>query len=90
MTYKILSINPGSTSTKIAVFEDETLIFKKSLSHTIEELKPFSCNNDQIDYRKQMILSALQENGLKIEDLDAYVTRGGGQCSHIGLSLIHI
>ena len=81
---KILSINPGSTSTKIAVFEDEELIFKKSLNHTPEELKSFSCNNDQIDYRKQMILDALGENNISINELEGFVSRGGGQCSHIG------
>lgn len=81
---KILAINPGSTSTKIAVFEDDKEIFKKSLVHTAEELKDFKNNNDQIPYRKQMILDALQENGLSLSDIDGFAARGGGQCSHVG------
>ncbi|MCD8028458.1 MAG: butyrate kinase [Erysipelotrichaceae bacterium] len=81
---KILVINPGSTSTKIAVFEDLNQIFKKNIIHTMDELNQFQNNNEQIPYRKQMILDALQENGYNIQNMDAFASRGGGQCSHIG------
>lgn len=81
---KILSVNPGSTSTKIAVFEDEEPLFKSTLNHTAEELAVFPCNNDQIDYRIQMILDTLREHDLQLEDMSAFVGRGGGQCTHTG------
>lgn len=81
---KILAINPGSTSTKIAVFEDEKEIFKKTLTHTTEELAAYSSINEQLAYREQMILDALEENGLSLFDIDAFSSRGGGQCSHTG------
>lgn len=81
---KILAINPGSTSTKIAVFENLEKVFIKSLSHNSEELSQFKCNNEQIPYRKKMILDALNENNMTLQDIDAFAARGGGQCSHIG------
>ena len=81
---KILAINPGSTSTKIAVFDNKREMFRKVLTHTPEDLALFSNNNEQIPYRKQMILDALCENSLSIQDIDVFSTRGGGQCSHIG------
>ena len=74
---KMLIINPGSTSTKIGVFEDEKEIFEKTLRHEIEELKNFDKLTDQYNFRKTIIEEVLCEAGMKIEDLDAVVGRGG-------------
>lgn len=81
---KILAINPGSTSTKIAVYENLTEVFTHTLSHSKEELSKYKCNNDQLPYRKGLILNALETHNLTIHDIDIFVGRGGGQCSHIG------
>lgn len=81
---RVLAVNPGSTSTKIAVFDDERCVFRKSLEHTPDELARFSCNNDQLGYREQMVVDALAEHALTPSDMDAFAGRGGGQCSHVG------
>jgi len=74
---KLLIINPGSTSTKIGVFENETCIYEKTLSHTIEELSPYKKMTDQYDFRMGIIVDALKDAGILVEDLDAVVGRGG-------------
>ena len=74
---KLLIINPGSTSTKIGVFEDETSIFEKTLRHTIEELAPFHNMTDQYDFRMGIILDALAEANIPMASLSAIVGRGG-------------
>lgn len=74
---KQLIINPGSTSTKIAVFEDENLIFEKTLRHTNEELSVYHKVAEQFEFRKQLILEALKENSIPVDSLDAVVGRGG-------------
>jgi len=77
MSYKILAINPGSTSTKIAIYENEKEIFEKTLRHTNEELAPFENVSDQLEFRREVILDAVSESGIKIEELAAVVGRGG-------------
>lgn len=72
-----LIINPGSTSTKIAVFEDENSIFETTLRHSNEELGKYSKVADQFEFRKNLILNALKENKISLESLDAAVGRGG-------------
>lgn len=88
MSYRILCVNPGSTSTKIAVFDgaDGELeeVFRENIQHSAEDLAGFSCNNDQIPYRTELILRALDEHGMTLDDMDAFGSRGGGQCSHVG------
>jgi len=74
---KLLIINPGSTSTKIGVFENETSIFEASLSHSMEELAPFEKMTDQYDFRMGIIVNALKDAGIDVEDLSAVVGRGG-------------
>ena len=54
MSFQILTINPGSTSTKIAIFEDEKEIFSKTLRHTAEELSPYATVASQFQFRKQV------------------------------------
>lgn len=77
MTFKILTINPGSTSTKIAVFEDEKEIFSKTLRHSAEELSPFQTVASQFQFRKDIIVSVLKAEGIDIHSLSAIVGRGG-------------
>lgn len=72
-----LVINPGSTSTKIAVFDDEELIFEKTLRHQTEELEPFEKMSDQYEFRMNIILDALKENSIELSSLAAIVGRGG-------------
>ena len=76
-TYKILAINPGSTSTKIAVYENETQIMEKTLRHSTEEINKYEKIFDQFEFRKNVIVDALSEAGIAIEELDAVVGRGG-------------
>ncbi len=75
--YKILVINPGATSTKIAVYEDENEIFSKTIYHSNEELAKFEKISDQYEFRKNTIIKALEEAGFSFEDFSAIVGRGG-------------
>ncbi len=75
--YKLLTINPGSTSTKIGVFENDKNIFEKSLRHQVEELKHFDAIVDQKEFRTNVILDALKENNIDIDSIDAFIGRGG-------------
>jgi butyrate kinase len=77
MAIKSLIINPGSTSTKIAVFEDEKMLFDKTLRHTNEEIAQFSSIVDQKDFRKKIILDFLKEQNFDIRSIDVCVGRGG-------------
>lgn len=73
---KILAINPGSTSTKIAVYEDETPILVNNIRHTVEELSEFPRIIDQFEFRKNLVLDTLEAKGIPF-DFDAIVGRGG-------------
>ncbi len=77
MPYRILVINPGSTSTKIAVFEDARNIFTETLRHTNEELAPFTNVADQFEFRKSVILDALEKHSVSVNSLSVVVGRGG-------------
>ena len=74
---RILVINPGATSTKIAVYEDETEVFSASLSHAPEELSGFSRVVDQLPLRERLVRSALQNAGYATASFDAVCSRGG-------------
>ena len=74
---KLLIINPGATSTKIAVFEDEEQLFKVTIDHSAEELDQFPRVIDQADYRKEAILKAITEAGYQLGDFAAVCGRGG-------------
>ena len=76
-TYRILTINPGSTSTKFAVYDDESDIFTQTIRHGQEELSRFGSIIEQKDYRKDCIVSALAEAEIGGETLDAVAGRGG-------------
>lgn len=76
MTY-ILAINPGSTSTKISLYNGAEEVFTKTLRHSSEEIGGFEKVIDQFKFREGTIVAALEENGVKLEDLTAVVGRGG-------------
>ncbi len=76
--YKIFAINPGSTSTKIAMFENDRVTFSQNVSHDAEKLKEFADVSDQLPYRRETILKILGENGISLEGTDAFAGRGGG------------
>lgn len=76
MNYRILVINPGSTSTKIAVFDNEESVFECNIVHSNEELKAYAEIIDQHAFRKRLVLSALQEAGIPLR-FDAVIGRGG-------------
>ncbi len=77
MSVKSLIINPGSTSTKIGVFEDETLLFEETLRHSTEEIAKYATIVDQKDFRKEIITNLLAEKNFDIKSLDMVVGRGG-------------
>lgn len=74
---KLLIINPGSTSTKIGVYEDETPILDKTLRHEASDLSGFQKMADQYDFRKKVILEAVESAGIGLAELDGVVGRGG-------------
>ena len=73
----ILAINPGSTSTKFSLFEEENLIFEKNLRHTTEELVVFKKITDQFHFRKDLIMNELSERKTDLAGIVAVVGRGG-------------
>jgi len=77
MIHRILVINPGSTSTKIAVFENENLAWSENIKHSNDELKKFNNIWQQFDFRKEAILRCLSDKGFALSDLSAVVGRGG-------------
>ena len=77
MAIKSLIINPGSTSTKIGVFEDETLLFEETLRHSTEEISQFATIVDQKDFRKKIITNLLAEKNFDMKSLNVVVGRGG-------------
>ncbi len=74
---RILSINPGSTSTKIAVYEDLNPLFVQNLKHSAEEIGRYPSIIDQYEFRKNIIVEFLNNNGAAPDTLDAVVGRGG-------------
>ena len=77
MSIKSLIINPGSTSTKIGVFEDETLLFEETLRHSTEEIGQYATIFDQKDFRKKIITDLLAEKNFDMKSLNMVVGRGG-------------
>ncbi|MBQ2650336.1 MAG: butyrate kinase, partial [Clostridia bacterium] len=73
----IFVINPGATSTKLAVFEDEQERWKTSIEHSREDLAPFAHVVDQLDYRLTLIEAALDQSEWKDARFDAVCGRGG-------------
>ena len=77
MAVKSLIINPGSTSTKLGVFEDETLLFEETLRHSTEEIAQYDSIFAQKDFRKNIILSFLKDKGVDVKSFNVIVGRGG-------------
>lgn len=81
---KILVVNPGSTSTKVSLYEDERPLFEESLFHDAPELLRFPHVNDQVPFRYQVILEMLSRHGVAPADIDVFVGRGGSAHSQPG------
>ena len=77
MTYRVLAINPGSTSTKIAVFDGTKSLFEKTLRHDPAELDKFGGIIEQYDFRKTLVMEAMAEHNITPQSLHAVVGRGG-------------
>lgn len=75
--FRILAVNPGSTSTKISCFDDESVLLDKTLRHSADELEQYATINSQLPLRKRAILEALGEADIPLDSLDAVVGRGG-------------
>lgn len=76
--WKIFAVNPGSTSTKIGLFENDRELFTKTVDHDSAKLQEFKEVSDQLPYRQETIAYALKEAGISLDDVDAFVGRGGG------------
>lgn len=81
MSYRVFVINPGSTSTKLAYFEDDVKIHEANIFHDAPELAKFGSVSNQLGFRKQMILNFLEENGIDLHGVDAIVGRGGSSAT---------
>ena len=77
MNYKILAINPGSTSTKVSLYENENKIFSENIEHTAWELSQFDDIPSQADFRGMVIREALEKRGVDLSELSAIAGRGG-------------
>ena len=75
--HRVLAINPGSTSTKFAVYFENECIFRKTIRHPLELLLRYDKVIDQFDFRKGLILEALQQEGIEIDSIKYIIGRGG-------------
>lgn len=75
--FRILAINPGSTSTKIAIFDNDKQVMEETLRHPSEEISKYSHVFEQYDFRMNVILDTLNEKGINLTKLSAVVGRGG-------------
>ncbi len=73
----ILVINPGATSTKIAVYQDNRSVFLKTIRHGCDELESFSQTSDQLDYRLNLVLSEVEANHIPFDSVGVIISRGG-------------
>lgn len=76
--FKVFVINPGSTSTKLALFHDNHKVLETSVTHDASVLNSFPQVNDQLDYRMEFINEFVENNDIDLSDIDAFVGRGGG------------
>ena len=75
-TYRLFVINPGSTSTRVAYYENEKEVCGTKLVHPAEEIAKYKTINDQLPMRRQMVMEYMEQAGIR--ELDAIVSRGGG------------
>ena len=78
---RVLAINPGSTSTKIALFDNHDVLFSETVIHASDDLKKFSDIQSQLDFRMEMVERAMASRGYAMEDVDVFSARGGGLLS---------
>lgn len=79
--YRILSINPGAGSTKVALFDDEELVFQENIYHDTEELKKFETLSDELPYRAENVLAVIKKHNIDLSTIDAFSGRAGGLVS---------
>lgn len=77
MAYKLLIINPGSTSTKMGVYSDEKEVLVETLRHSSDEIAKYDSIFEQKNFRKEVIMNILKKNNIDVSSLDAIVGRGG-------------
>jgi butyrate kinase len=77
MSHTVLSVNPGSGSTKVGLFTDNEKVLTEAISHSLEEIRKFESVNDQLDFRTGAILKILDEHDVDLKEVDAVVGRGG-------------
>lgn len=77
MSHLILVINPGSTSTKVALYDDDRERDSRTLNHPAEDLQKYPAVNDQLDFRRRAVRDYLAERGVRLTDLAAIAARGG-------------
>ena len=77
MSYRLLILNPGSTSTKAAVYDNDRQVAMKSIVHTNQDLSPYPTLYDQLDYRVALVRGWLGQEGIDLSTLSAVVGRGG-------------
>lgn len=82
--YRILVINPGSTSTKVSLFENDRVYFEKSVFHDASVLLKYAHVNDQLQFRYGVIMDMLKEKAVEPTSIDAFVGRGGSACTQPG------
>jgi butyrate kinase len=76
LNYRLLIINPGSTATKMTVYENEREVFEETLRHSPEDIGKFKRVVDQQNFRTELILKILQDNQIDVREMDAIVRRG--------------
>lgn len=87
--YYLLVINPGSTSTKVSVFENETMLFERSLFHDASELLRYPHVNDQLLFRYEVMMDMLRKESVDPATIDAVVGRGGSACTQLsGITIV--
>lgn len=75
--HRILAINPGSTSTKFAVYFDSECVLNKTIRHSMDEMMRYNNVVDQFDFRKGLIIDALVEDGIEVDAIKIIIGRGG-------------
>lgn len=87
---RILLVNLGGTSTKLAIFDDEMLLVEGTIRHTDEEIQACDTNEKQVSFRKKMITNWLDESPYSLESINAIVIRssGAGMCKRGGTYLV--
>ncbi len=76
--YRVFAINPGSTSTKVALLDDAEIVFGRNVSHDARRLATFASISEQLPYREQTILELLKEEDVSLAGVDAWICQGGG------------